>query len=228
MRPGFELAPNESTVPEEHELKLLKEVIRDCHLKAISEWLVKQKTKIRTKFVNFLKAIVSAPPANYSAQSSNVTERFARDMIKQEHHAVIATVLSSNSEYTDVLHLLSIHMSRSNVMASIPSKRDETPKLLKAIAQEDHLFQKSSNVHHESPAPISAQNMVRSREIDPYLQPPRTKMIKPDAGRSSPFAVFPNSDSFKSTMNSDLSQAAASKPYKDEKMYQVLKSPTCL
>lgn len=228
MRPGFELVKNKETVPSDEEQRMIRMCIRDCHTKSVGEWLINQKPKMRAKFNRFMSAVVnSPPPQEFSQASANVSERFARDIIQHVYHPVLAEVISSNSEFSDVLHILSLHMQRTNVMASIPAVRDETPKLLKAIAQEDHIYATRSTHHHETPKAAAAQALTRARMNEPLPQCPRTRSCKPDGSRSTPFAMFPTGEPLESTMHRQFVRY----DYKKEdnsKVYNVLNSPTCL
>ena len=230
MRPGFQLVENSAQMPTDSEMTKIRLLIRDCHVLAIAEWLAKQKPKLRAKFNSFLYQVENADPSvPLSPGCVDVSERFARDIIQPQYHNVLAGIILSSSEVSDVLHILSLHMSRANVMASVPTKRDETPKLLRAIAQEDHLFETHRVVHHESPKTAAAQAITRARMNEPLPHVARTKMIRPEAGRSSPFAVFPSSEPMESTMHTEMREAATKPSYRDTTpMYKVLNSPTCL
>jgi hypothetical protein len=168
MRPGWTLVANKETKPTDSEQVVLRAVLRDCHVTSIGEWLITQKPKIRIKFMKFLQSVRSStPPADPSVHSTDIAERFARDILQTDFHSVIRTVLDqSDGEYSDVLHILSLHMERSNVMASIPSIRDRTPQLFKAIAQEDHVYSRPSVARHELPKVATARENGRPAAVN--------------------------------------------------------------
>ncbi|KAK8893506.1 hypothetical protein M9Y10_021928 [Tritrichomonas musculus] len=231
MRKGYQLASNREATPTDEERSIIYSVVRDCYTNAIGEWMAYQKPKIRTKFTNFMIAVREAPtPPNYNASSSDVAERFAKDIFQHRYHPVLRNVIDeSNGEYSDVIHLLSIHMSRANVMASITQKRDETPKLLKAIAQEDHILNHPQKYRHENPPAIAAKVLTRSNMNDPILLSSPSKICKPAREGRTPFATFPTNEPIESTNRSDYRYFEGM--YKRNQRSGVcnfLNSPTCL
>ena len=231
MRPGFTLVANKATKPNDEDAALIQTVIRDEYTNAIGEWHVAQKPKIQTKFLKFLTTVRDAPfPDNYSDASSDVAERFARDIFLHEFHPVLRTVIDeSNGEFSDVLHLLSIHMSRANVMASVTRKRDETPKLLKAIAQEDHILSRPYQARHEMPTASAAPPLTRSRMNEPAPEFKPTKTCKPARERSTPFAMFPTAEPVTSTNRAEFQNYEGHyKRTEQSGVCNVLNSPTCL
>ena len=231
MRTGMSLVDNTQPVPTDQESQLIRTAIRDCHTKAVSEWLVRQKPKIRNKFSNFLKEIVTVRGGS-SGPSANVAERIAKDLLQSKYHGVVHEVLEDDDgEYSDVLHLLSLHMSRSNVLASVPTVRDQTPKLLKAIAQEDHLFAARRTARHDMPEPVCAKvetRATRNEQLE-VTALTRAKSCKPMNDRSAPFATFPTSEKIESTSHAEFHQyAEPPKQRERSSVYNVLNSPTCL
>lgn len=228
------LAANQEFFPTDEEVRLIRTCIRDCYTKAIGEWVARQKPKLRSKFNNFMKAIIAAePPKSAPVPASNVAERIAKDYLQQKYHQVVHQVLEEDTgEFADTLHILSKHMSRSNVMASIPSVKDQTPKLLKAIAQEDHLFMTRHKAHHDMPEPICAGVVTRETRNEKLevTASTRAKSCKPTQDRTAPFACFPSGESMESTSHSEFhkfNQKAAAPPAKSS-VYNVLNAPTCL
>lgn len=230
MRPGWTLAANKETKPNSDEQQLIKAVIRDCHTTSIGEWLVNQKPKLRSKFNNFLAAVRDSPmPSEYSNQSGDIAERFARDITQHKYHPVLRSVIDSgNGQFSDLLHILSLHMQRTNVMASIPAKRDQTPQLLRAIAQEDHIYSRPAQPKHELPQMAPGMPMTRGRmqEEVPRIAP--TRSCKPTQQRSSPFAVFPSGEKMESTSRGDYVGYTVSGRTHQSGVCNVMNAPTCL
>jgi hypothetical protein len=230
MRSGFVLVGPKETKPTPEEMQLIRPIIRECHWLSIGEWLINQKPKIRSKFVKFLEAVADAEfPTEYSKASGDIAERFARDITQQQHHPVIRAVLDeSNGEFSDVLHLLSLHMQRSNVMASIPAVKDQTPKLLRAIAQEDHVYSRPREVKHEIPKLAAAKALTRARMADPLPTVPPAKSCKPDSQKTSPFALFPGVDTMETVSRSQFVRYTVKERTVQSGVCNVLNSPTCL
>ncbi|KAK8866484.1 hypothetical protein M9Y10_009448 [Tritrichomonas musculus] len=232
MRTGYALqSANRETKPSSDETALIRSVIRDEYTNAISEWVVKQKPKLRTKFIRFLSAVHDTPiPSSYSSVSSDVAERFARDIFSHKYHPVLRNVIDeSGGEFSDVIHLLSIHMSRSNVMASITQKRDETPKLLKAIAQEDHILSRPYQARHELPQATAAPPLTRSRMVEQQTACVPTRTCKPARERTTPFATFPSSEPMESTYRSEFPNYDGKYQRTQQSgVCNVLNAPTCL
>ena len=232
MRTGMALADNSVPVPTADEMSLLRATIRDCHLKAVGEWLARQKPKLRNKFNNFMKEIISLKGSPSTGPTSNVAERFAKDILMPSLHSAAHQLLSEDvDEYADVLHILSLHMSRSNVLASVPTVKDQTPKLLKAIAQEDHLFATKYISRHDMPAPICAQVETRATRNETFevTSATRAKSCKPMTDRSAPFATFPTTEAAESMSHSQFhGYAEAPQQQARSSVYNVLNSPTCL
>lgn len=231
MRPGYILASNKENKLNGDETTLIRSVIRDEYTNAVGEWLANQKPKLKAKFVRFLTAVHDAPmPRTYSSTSSDVAERFARDIFSHKYHPVLRNVIDeSGGEYSDVIHLLSIHMSRSNVMASITQKRDETPKLLKAIAQEDHILSRPYQARHELPQATAAPPLTRSRMLNQPTAFVPTRTCKPARERTTPFATFPSSEPIESTYRSEFpSYDGKYQRTQQSGVCNVLNAPTCL
>ncbi|OHT13410.1 hypothetical protein TRFO_16372 [Tritrichomonas foetus] len=231
MRSGYAFVPNKETKPTTEEFALIQAVIRDEYTNAISEWLINQKPKLRAKFIKFMETVLEADvPDTFSEHSTDVAERFARDIFQHMFHPVLRSVIDEScGEFSDVIHLLSIHMSRSNVMASITQKRDETPKLLKAIAQEDHILSRPHQPRHELPKPSVGQAMTRARMADPLPQVPPTRSYKPTGTRSSPFASFPTSEPMETTYRSEYQNYEGQyKRTEQSGVCNVVNAPTCL
>jgi hypothetical protein len=230
MRAGFVLVGPKETKPTPDELALIRPIIRECHWLSVGEWLINQKPKIRTKFVKFLEAVADAPlPTEYSKCSGDVAERFARDIMQPHHYPVIRSVLDENSgEFSDVLHLLSLHMQRANVMASIPAVKDQTPKLLRAIAQEDHVYSRPREVKHEIPKLAAAKALTRARMADPLPPVAPAKSCKPDSQKTSPFALFPGVEMMESTSRSQFVNYGVRDRTLQSGVCNVLNAPTCL
>ncbi|OHS98609.1 hypothetical protein TRFO_34976 [Tritrichomonas foetus] len=231
MRTGFQLVANRDTTPTNIECQLIKTVVRDGYTNAIGEWLINQKPKLRNKFNKFMTTVKDCPPpSTFSSASADIAERFARDIFKHEYHPVLRRVIDEScGEFSDVIHLLSIHMARANVMASIPQKRDETPKLLKAIAQEDHILSRPMQPRHEMPKQSVTKILTRSRMVEPMPVCPPTRSYKPIGQRSTPFATFPSCEPMESTMRSEF-QFYEGKYKRTEQsgVCNVLNAPTCL
>ena len=231
MKTGMALIDRQELVATDEEISLIRQTIKDMHFKTITEWVAKQKPKIRAKFTRFLTVILESNNEKSDAPSSNISERFAKDITKQQYHESIKSIIDHDTgDFTDVLHLLSIHMSRANVMASIPAKRDTTPKLLRAIAQEDHLFSAKKEVKHQNPPPIASSAMTRET-LNEKLQVTantRAKTCKPAGERSCPFAQFPTGDTLESTMHREFKGYQKQEKPKQTSVFNVLNSPTCV
>jgi hypothetical protein len=193
---------------------------------------VNQKPKIRAKFIAFLEAVQTAPtPDAFSVWSTDVAERFARDIIQPEFHPVLRPVIDSadSGEFADVLHLLSVHMERSNVMASAPQVRDSTPQLFKAIALEDHVYSRPSVPRHELPRAAVVQALGRTRMVDPMPVIGPTRSFKPSGlQRSSPFATFPTGQVMQSMSRSQFIKYPVSGRQPQSGVCNVVNAPTCL
>jgi hypothetical protein len=231
MRPGWVLQANKETKPTDTEQIIIRAVIRDCHTTSIGEWLVNQKPKIRAKFMKFLETVRAyPPPSDHSNASGDVAERFARDICNPEYHPMLRPVIdASDGEYADVLHILSLHMARANVMASIPSVKDRTPELFKAIAQEDHVYSRPSIAKHEIPKIGVARALSRGRMVDPLPPIAATRSFKPTWGQTStPFAMFPTGEPIQSMSRSQFVSYKVQDRTKPSGVYNVLNMPTCL
>jgi hypothetical protein len=231
MRPGWTLVANKETRPTDAEEIVIRAVIRDCHATSIGEWLIKQKPKIRAKFMKFVEAVRACPPpVECSSASADIAERFARDIAQPEVHPMLRSVIdASDGEYADVLHILSLHMARANVMASIPSIRDHTPELFKAIAQEDHVYSRPSIARHEIPKIAAVRALSRGRMVDPLPPIGPTRSFKPTWGdRSTPFAMFPTGDPIQSMSRSQFVNYHVKGRQEQSGVCNVLNAPTCL
>jgi hypothetical protein len=129
----------------------------------------------------------------------------------------------SSGEFSDVLHILSLHMQRSNVMASVPSVRDMSHRLIKAIAQEDHVYSRPVQPKHEIP---KAAAIVRMADPLPTIGP--TRSCRPGTERSSPFACFPSGERMESTTKAQFINYTAIERTTQSGVYNVLNAPTCL
>jgi hypothetical protein len=225
MRSGFALAPNKNTTPSDGECDLIELVIRDCHVSSVSEWLVNQKPKIRSKFIQFLLAVSECPvPSEYCNASGDIAERLARDIVSIPFHPVLRRVIDDSSgEFSDVLHILSLHMQRSNVMASVPSVRDMSHRLIKAIAQEDHVYSRPVQPKHEIP---KAAPIIRMADPLPTIRP--TRSCRPGTERSSPFACFPSGERMESTTKAQFINYSTVERTTQSGVYNVLNGRTCL
>jgi hypothetical protein len=231
MRPGYSLLANKETRPTDSEQSIIQSVIRDYHVLSISEWLINQKPKIRSKFMKFLETVQNSPPQyQLSNFCSDLAERFARDITQPEYHSVLRLIIdNSDGEFSDVLHLLSIHMQRTNVMASIPAVRDSMPQLFKAIAQEDHIYSRPYVARHELPRVTTAQAILRGRMVDPLPSLGPTRSFKPTGKqRSRPFAVFPNGQIMQSMSRSQFVNYNVIGRQQQSGIYNVVNAPTCL
>jgi hypothetical protein len=230
MRRGCSLAPNKDTTPTDAERGLIQLVIRDCHVSTVSEWVVNQKPKIRSKFLQFLAAVSECPvPTEYCNASGDIAERLARDIARVPFHPVLRRVIDdSNGDFSDVLHILSLHMQRSNVMASVPSVRDISHRLIKAIAQEDHVYSRPVQPKHELPKAAAAQALTRARMADPLPNIGPTRSCRPGTERSSPFACFPSGEKMESTTKAQFVNFSAIARTEKSGVYNVLNGRTCL
>jgi hypothetical protein len=229
MRAGFAFVANRETEPTAAEQIVIRQVIRDCHVTSVGEWLTNQKPKIRAKFMSFLDAVNECPmPDVFSAMSRDVAERFARDIIQHQFHPVIRCVLDgSDGEFADVLHILSLHMQRSNLMASVPSVPDTMPQLLMEIAQEDHVYSRPAIPRHELPR-VAAQPFARPWMSDPLPRMPPTRSFKPGSQRSSPFATFPDGQRMQTMSRSQFVGYGPQARTGQSGVCNVLNAPTCL
>jgi hypothetical protein len=231
MRPGWTLVANKETRPTDAEQAVIRAVVRDCHATAVGEWLINQKPKIRAKFMAFLEAVEQCPPpAEFSAVSADVPERFGRDITQPQFHPSLRPVIDAgDGAYADALHLLSVHMERTNVMASVPSIRDRTPQLFKAIAQEDHVYSRPAVAKHEIPMVATAQALARGRMVDPLPPIGPTRSFKPTWGeRSTPFAMFPSGEPLQAMTKSQFVNYHVRGRQQQSGVYNVLNTPTCL
>ena len=223
MKPGMTLINKQTFEASSQEIQLIKEFIRDYHIKTVTDWISNQKQKNRIKFVNFLSSLKeNNNNSTLNSSSSSLTERIAKDIIKNEFHSRIFSALQENiDDYNDVLNLLSIHMSRSNVLASAPSKKDPMPKLLKEMYQEDHLFETKRRITHVNPP---------TKKIE-YQQaiPKNVKAIsaKSNNERTCPFASFPNTKLETTSQSQYVPLPIPEKP-KQVSVFNVLNTPTCL
>ena len=231
MRSGYTLAPVKETKSTNEETILINTVIREEYTTAISEWVINQKPKLRGKFKHFLEEILDAPtPSYFSAESTDLAERIARDVCKREFHAVLRTVIDdSQGEFSDVIHILSNHISRKNVVQAVQRRRDPATELIKATAQEDHILSRPYQPKHDMPHVQPAKPLTRERMNEP---PPRvipTRSCKPDNTRTSPFAIFPTSGPMETTYRSEF-QNYEGKYVRPERssVYNVVNAPTCL
>ena len=231
MRAGYALAPRKETKPLPEEMDLIRAAIRDCHVTTIAEWLVNQKPKLRKRFIMFLDSVVDAPaPPSFSQQCRDLSERFARDITQPKYHPVLRSVLDSGAGiFNDVLNVLSLHMQRSNVMASVPSKRDEeTPKLYRAINQEDHILQHPKVTRHEVPKARGARSRAMEMSDDEAMLAAPAKSCKPPIERTSPFAMFPAGEKMESTSHAQFVNPDVHERTQKSGIVAVLNSPTCL
>lgn len=228
------LAENAETVPKPAEQAIIKETIRDPLVKAVGEWLIQQKPKIHAKFNLFLEEIVNSPILDeVPPATQNVAERNAKDILLHKYHSVIHRVLENDiGQYADTLNILSGYLARSNVMASIPAVRDPTPKLLKAIAQEDHLFTGSRVVKHDMPKPKCAGvvtrevlNQMNSFEVTANT---RAKSCKPTSQYKSPFAQFPGGTQMETTYQETFHKYDEDARPKVNSVFNVFNAPTCI
>lgn len=234
MRTGFALAENAETMPKPAEQALIKETIRDPLVKSVGEWLIQQKPKLRAKFNMFLEEVINSPINDEDpGASQNVAERIAKDILQHKFHPVIRHILENDvGQYSDTLNILSNYLARSNVMASIPAVRDPTPKLLKAIAQEDHLFQGSRTVKHDMPKPKCAgvvtrkvRNQMNSFEVTANT---RARSCKPTSQHKSPFAQFPGGTGMETTYQETFHKYDEDARPKRNSVFNVFNSPTCI
>lgn len=231
MRAGYTLAPRKETKPTQEEMDLIRAVIRDCHVTNIAEWLINQKPKLRKRFVMFLDSVVSAPaPPTFSQQCKDLSERFARDMTQHKYHPVLRSVLDSGAGiFNEVLNVLSQHMQRSNVMASVTSKRDEeTPKLFRAINQEDHILSHPKVARHDIPRATGVRSRAMEMDEDEAMLAAPARSCKPPIERSSPFAMFPVGEKMESTSHAQFVNYETHERTQKSGICAVLNSPTCL
>jgi hypothetical protein len=232
MRPGWVLAANQETKPTDAEQEVIRAVIRDWHVLSVGEWLIHQKPKIRAKFMAFLQAVQSCPmPTEFSRASIDLAERFARDITQLQFHPVLRTVIDNTEagEYADVLHILSVHMERGNVMASAPSVRDSAPQLFKAIAQEDHVYSRPHIARHELPKMSMIRALNGTRMVDPVPSVGPTRSFKPTGvQRSRPFATFPSGELMQSMTRSQFIKYPVTGRQQPSTVCDVLNAPTCL
>jgi hypothetical protein len=119
-------------------------------------------------------------------------------------------------------------MQRTNVMASVPTIRDTTPQLLKAIAQEDHVYSRPAQAKHEVPKAAAAQALTRARMNEPLPKIGPTKSFKPGAERSSPFATFPDGQQMQTMSRSQFVDYGAQERTRQSGVCNVLNARTCL
>jgi hypothetical protein len=231
MRAGFALAPIKETEPTEDEQVLMGAVIRDLYITAVGQWLIRQKPKIRANFIKFLDTVYQHElPEEYNTFCSDVAERFARDIIQPDFHSVLRLVIdASDGEFADVLHMLSLHMQRTNVMAAVQGVRDRVPQLIKEIAEEDHVYSRPHVAHHELPTAVVAMELSRGRMADPLPRIPRTRSCKPaPADQMSPFAMFPTGEKMESMTRSQFVNHKVREKAEQSGVWHVLNAPTCL
>jgi hypothetical protein len=198
---------------------------------AVGEWLIRQKPKIRAKFVKFLGEVNEHPfPDEYSSFCADLAERFGRDIVHEDYHSVLRAVIDeSDGEFADVLHMLSLHMQRSNVMAAIQGVRDRTPQLLKEIAEEDHVYSRPSVARHQIPTAAMARELSRGRMTDPLPRMAPTRSCKPQGtDRLSPFAMFPTGEKMESMSRSQFVDYKVPQRAEQSGVWNVLNAPTCL
>jgi hypothetical protein len=233
MRAGFAVLPIRDTQPTAVESSLISGVIREMHVTTVNEWLARQKPKIRSKFVRFLETVDNCPmPPVYSNFCVDIAERFGRDLIQPQFHPMLHPVLAeSDGEFADVLHMLSMHMQRSNVVASMRSPRDRTAQLLKEIAEEDHVYSRPFVARHELPSYAVAQSLARGRMADPLPRMSPTRSCRPSGTeRSTPFAMFPglNSERLESVFRSQFVNYGVRERPSAKGVYCIFNGPTCL
>jgi hypothetical protein len=231
MRSGFALVSNQETEPTEDENVLIGTVVRDLYVTAVGQWLIRQKPKIRANFVKFLEAVYEHElPDEYGVFSSDVAERFARDIIQEDFHSVLRPVIdASDGELADMLHMLSLYMQRTNVMSAVEGVRDRIPQLLKEIAEEDHVCSRPHVARHELPTAVVAMELARGRMADPLPRIPRTRSFKPaPADHLSPFAMFPTGEKMESMSRSQFVNYQMKEKAERSGVWHVLNAPTCL
>lgn len=229
------MVPEPIKRPEEEEMLYLEEIIQENYVNPVSEWLVRQKPKIRTKFISFLKALVDFS-GDYGADSpcNNVAERFAKDIAYREFHPVIHFVMErDNGEFSDCLNLLSSFISRSNISSTVTVRKDDTSKIIKAAAQEDHIFQRSRRIRHQAaPTPQVTMNLNRTSKDDycafENAAMARGRSYKPVGSGLAPFAQFPTGDVMKTTSQEQFKAYPDVQRQKQISALHVLNSPTVL
>jgi hypothetical protein len=113
-------------------------------------------------------------------------------------------------------------------MASVPSVRDTTPQLLKAMAQEDHVYSRPAIPRHELPRAAAARALTRSRMSDPVPRMGPTRSFKPGTERSSPFATFPDGQKMQTMSRSQFVGYGQQERTGQSGVCNVLNAPTCL
>jgi hypothetical protein len=231
MRAGLSLLPIRDLHPTDEEHSLICSLIREMHVLSVSDWLVKQKPKIRSKFSKFLTEVNEYPmPDHYSNFCADVAERFARDIFQPSYHPMLKPViLQSDGEFADVLHMLSMHMQRSNIVASVRTPRDRTAQLLKEIAEEDHVYSRPTIPRHELPSYSVGQALLRAKMPDPLPKMAPTRSCRPSGReRSSPFALFPSGEKLESVFRSQFVNYSARDRAQQSGIYSIFNGPTCL
>jgi hypothetical protein len=230
MRSGYTLAAVRETQPNDAEIVLMRKVIKEMHRKNVGDWLPNQKPKIRAKFNKFMETVLTAPtPDKWSIACADIAERFARDIIESDYYPVLRNVIDdSQGQFSDILHILSLHMQRANIMASLMTQRDEMPKLLKEIAKEDHVFFRPRTAKHELRKVEAAQPVTRVRMTEPLppIQPARS--CKPVGKQPCPFACFPGTETMETMSRTQFINHHHYVRSSRSDAYNINNWPTCL